>query len=65
MKSVDEHLKRGQVKQSKERWQEERLDPALARVSRAPMPSDLEQERLYTPLDDGTRDCLSELGLSG
>ena len=62
---MDKHPERGNVKQSKERWEKEHLDPALARVSRAPMPSDLEQQRLYTPLDDGARDYLDELGFPG
>ena len=65
MKSLDKHPERGNVKQSKERWEKEHLDPALARISRAPMPSDLEQQRLYTPLDDSARDYLDELGFPG
>ena len=53
------------LQQAMERWQEDRLDPALARVTRPPMPSDLEQQRLYTPLDDGARDYQRDLGFPG
>ena len=62
---MDKRHEHGGLQQAKERWQEERLDPALARLHRPAMPSDLAQERLYTPLDDGGRDYQRDLGFPG
>lgn len=47
------------------RWEAERLEPALARVNRPPMPSDVPQKPLYTPADIGDRTYLQDLGFPG
>ncbi|MDP6622822.1 MAG: methylmalonyl-CoA mutase family protein [Alphaproteobacteria bacterium] len=62
---MDQRHERSEMQQAKERWEEERLRPALDRVERAAMPSDLSQQRLYTPLDDAGRDYPGDLGFPG
>jgi methylmalonyl-CoA mutase, N-terminal domain len=62
---LDKHHEAGKLRMAKQRWQTERLDPALAQVNRPAMPSDLEQEPLYTPDDDDGRDYLDDLGFPG
>ena len=47
---MDQPYEQSKLQQAKERWEAERLDPALAKVSRPRMPSDVKQQRLYTPL---------------
>ena len=62
---MDARHERSELQKAKERWEEERLRPALARVKRARMPSDVAQKRLYTPLDDAQRDFSDYLGFPG
>lgn len=62
---MDKRHERSELQQTNQRWKEERLGPALERVNRAAMPSDLQHEALYTPLDDTGRDYLSDIGFPG
>ena len=62
---MDKPYEQTKLQQAKERWEAERLDPALARVSRQRMPSDVKQQRLYTPLDGDGRDYENDLGFPG
>lgn len=62
---MDERRDVNELQLAKERWEEERLDPALKRVNRAAMPTDLHQERLYTPLDTAGVDYQGDLGFPG
>ena len=61
---MDQRHELSELERARARWEEERLKPALERVSRPPMPSDLDQARLYTPPNnDG--DYLADLGFPG
>ncbi|MDP6831168.1 MAG: methylmalonyl-CoA mutase family protein [Alphaproteobacteria bacterium] len=62
---MDKPYERSELQKARERWEAERLDPALAKVSRPRMPSDVRQERLYTPLDGENRDYQDDLGFPG
>ena len=62
---MDQPYEQSKLQQAKERWEAERLDPALAKVSRPRMPSDVKQQRLYTPLDGDGRDYENDLGFPG
>jgi len=62
---MDKPYEQTKLQQAKERWEAERLDPALAKVSRQRMPSDVKQQRLYTPLDGDGRDYENDLGFPG
>ena len=54
-----------ELAEARKRWEQERLAPALDRVQRDSMPSELPQQPLYTPLDTAATAYEQALGFPG
>jgi methylmalonyl-CoA mutase N-terminal domain/subunit len=53
------------LEEAQQRWERERLHPALNRVKRERLPSELAQKPLYTPLDTAGVNYMRDLGFPG